>query len=159
MEERWSGGPEGGISEFPTPTNMKMDELLYDHNLIENRGMRRYFVHPTKKESIYLMHSTYSNLRTRRVLFDLERGRCFWCKTVMPWNKRVLYPDSPTVDHFFSKRDPRRKIAANDRLCVLACYNCNTARARLEEEMMKSDKVLSKYNIGPLSVDGDVPDL
>src|SRR5712664_3862197 len=115
-------------------------EYCLDPSVLENRGNTASFelLTPTSKPGVYLMHST-STLkgRYRRNLFLIENGICYWCKKLCLWKKKIDDPDVATVDHLFSKRDGRRRLAANKRICVLAHYNCNQARNRIEEEMLR----------------------
>lgn len=92
------------------------------------------------------MSSTRSRWKRRRVraLFVAQEGRCFWCDCEMTLERRSrdrLFNHSATLDHVFTRGDPRRyERALDDQIVrtVAACYACNNDRGNTPfEEYLK----------------------
>ena len=66
----------------------------------------------------------------RRQIWLRDRGECHWCgkRTVLEGSEKLA--NLGTVDHLFSRLDPRR-YAGNVPL-VLACHACNQFRGQVD---------------------------
>lgn len=65
---------------------------------------------------------------------------CYWCgvETINPIGPQngVLTADSATIDHIYSRLDPRRREPHHygETRTVLSCYACNHERGREQNE-------------------------
>lgn len=87
--------------------------------------------HQEQREPLHWPPGTGKKWRLRRRLIEQWAGRCHWCgcPTLEPRRgfQGTLEDDYPTVDHFYSRLDPRREDEPH--LYVLACNRCNQSRA------------------------------
>lgn len=73
----------------------------------------------------------------RQRLYDLQGGRCYWCKCEMDVatrhiDARTITDDAFTFDHLYENGTPER--AAGNTEVVGACYKCNQARQKAQME-------------------------
>ena len=69
---------------------------------------------------------------------------CHWCKqeTVLAdWPNSIQPDNAATVDHLFSKLDPRRYEPGGELAKVLACHACNSKRAVEEHEALGQKEI------------------
>jgi len=85
--------------------------------------------------------------RTDKIQFWNENPHCHWCGkqtqvTNCPNGK--IPPDAATIDHLYSKYDPRRWVRRKhgERHKVLACYACNQRRSIEETERLSKEEIL-----------------
>ena len=63
-------------------------------------------------------------------LFELQDGRCAWCGCEMVIDGPLRKNNLLTLDHLYSKLDPRRQ---SDSTAVAACCECNQRRRVADE--------------------------
>lgn len=84
-----------------------------------------------------------SEIRAR--LFRDAGGRCFWCGCATVFEKRGAFQPKnfATLDHLYSRLDPKRKEPAvrGQRRWVLACYACNQARNNGEQSALPKEEL------------------
>lgn len=79
-----------------------------------------------------------------------KNSRCHWCQRVTVLTNitnGIIPPDAATVDHLFSKFDPRRWTKEYGVRKVLSCYECNFNRS-IEEHKLLSKEELTKRSRG-----------
>lgn len=71
------------------------------------------------------MASALANIR--KMLWDANKS-CFWCGRETTWFNEPTFPppEAATIDHLYTKEDPRRIIAPH--ALVLSCTKCNSVR-------------------------------
>lgn len=92
-----------------------------------------------------------SKLRRRRhVLFEQQKGFCYWCNQPMrelpPDPKRRPMPkDMCTIDHLRDRFDPARqqRCKHGEQRLVAACWECNNRRG-IERQAAISKKTLRR---------------
>lgn len=72
--------------------------------------------------------------RKRRRLYDLQKGKCYYCGCRMRILQRRGTPpkDMATFEHLDSKLNPERGQHPGERRVVLACFACNQERGTEE---------------------------
>lgn len=75
-----------------------------------------------------------SRLRRKQILHRDQRGRCHWCDqpVFLPIRGNPLPPNTATLDHVFTKGDPRRENPPTGSIShVVACFTCNNQRGSM----------------------------
>src|SRR5688572_27785009 len=85
-----------------------------------------------------------------------ENPHCHWCgkfTTLEGRTENKLTSETATLDHLYSRLDPRRKEINRtmEKRRLLACYECNQRRCREEMDAVKAERekrrVLSSLGI------------
>ena len=75
---------------------------------------------------------------------------CYWCGRITTLTKGHVNGhdclSQATVDHIYSKFNPKRWVKGHDRK-VIACYECNHARAVIEESQIPVEE-LQRRSLG-----------
>src|ERR1043166_4619610 len=77
-------------------------------------------------------------MKLRFELYAKQLGLCWWCdcQMVAVVEGKKLSWNSLTLDHVYSRLDPRRKL---DKTSVAACNRCNQRRSREDLQAFKAE--------------------
>ena len=99
---------------------------------------------------LYSISSRMSNRRFKEKLWQQDK-RCYWCKRFtkllsIPEISGKADPLLATLDHIYSRYSPKRFIRAKNGEVrkVLACYECNSRRAREETSKLSKEELVKR---------------
>ena len=86
-----------------------------------------------------------SKLKKQLLKMWNEDPHCHWCgrlTTLKGRNEPKLLPETATLDHLYSRLDPRRKAVNRtmEKRRLLACYGCNQRRSHEETTASNAEK-------------------
>ena len=85
-----------------------------------------------------------TKLRKQLVKMWNENPHCHWCKklTTLDHQGGRQEPDRATIDHLYSRLDPRRKSVNRtmEKRRLLACYECNQRRCQEEMAIIRAER-------------------